>query len=227
MKERQHTKLLIALSIHAAVRGELSAVNVGELEDIGHHIVMREAHPLREPGSAGAIDQKGKVLAGINPSLRIPPSVAGSADAAKVPKPASAAVAAMRAVAAVTDEDDAPFGDAGVAGSLAGDAQQGKLGHDGPGPRVLELEGQLLDGVERVRGRHHAACPQGAKCRGARVHRVGREEGEHVALLPAPPRLQSLAEVVGGLLDIGERVCSTRFRIGEDLFCFYSPPNDD
>lgn len=97
-----------------------------------------------------------------------------------------------------TQEDDALRRDPRPRSRLARLVQKLGLRDEGLRAGVAQLEGQLGDRVQRVRGRGDAAGPQAAAGQHGGVDVVGREEGQHVATAPAPLRLEDVAPKGGG-----------------------------
>jgi hypothetical protein len=111
------------------------------------------------------------------------------------------------------EEDDAVQGEVGFLGGGDGGGEVGELGNEALCAGVAELEGELIDGVERVGGRDGAACPEGAEGEYwglalvlvmdsvavdmvgiTDIDGIGRVERQDVPLLPFPVRLQCFAE---------------------------------
>lgn len=117
----------------------------------------------------------------------------------------------------ITDEDDAVLRDAYGLGRAARRLEEGQLRYDGLGARVAQLERQLGLGVERVGGRADATGPgqaeQGRRC----VDAVGRVEGQDIAALPVPERLEALTECDGDAAQVAKGVAAAGLGVGEDL----------
>lgn len=105
---------------------------------------------------------------------------------------------------------------AGQLGSRQGIAQEGLLGDERPGARVLQLAGELVDGVGRVGGGRDAAGPVDAKVDDGVVDVVGGVEAEDVALAPAVAVDEAGAEAGGEGGDLGVAVGASRVAVYED-----------
>lgn len=173
---------------------------------------MGERDALGQTRGAGAVDDEGGVLAGID--LR--PRTSGALITAAVADLREVAELAL-GIAGVADEDDAVVGDADFAGGLEGDGGEGQLGDDAAGAGVAHLEGELGGRVGRVGGGGGAAGPVRPEQRRRVVHAVRREEPQHVAPPEPPLRPQAPPERRRRVPHLRPRVVSPRVRVRVDL----------
>ena len=148
------------------------------LQDVRHQVAVGEHHALGQARGPARVGQRDEVV--------------------------GAGGRVARAVARVAVEqlvDDADLIDAGAARRLAPAVERVRAGEQRPRPGVLQLEGQLVDRVDRVDRRAHRA-EDGDGVEGDHVlGRVGRVEGDDVALADAAAREDAgrRRDGVGGL----------------------------
>lgn len=150
-------------------------------------------------GAYRAVDNESQVLLGVNCRLLwLEPSRFGS-NVGKVNVLA-------RLIAAIAQQNNLVGRQARDARSLKRNGQERLLSGQEPGARILDLVGELVYGVGRVGGACDTSGPESAKVDDGCVDVVGGVEGEDVAFFPVVHVLETLAEVNGGLLDLGVRV---------------------
>lgn len=82
--------------------------------------------------------------------------------------------------------------------------------------RILQLLGQILGHVGRVGRTGDAAGPVDAKVYDGDVNVVGRVQAHDIALLPVEDMAEALAEFVGEMLDLVERVSPASVAVEEE-----------
>lgn len=185
---------------------------VRQLDEVGDDVSVRQLHALRQARSTRAVHEEGGILLGVEPRA------AGRQQTSPRAADLGEVLELAGRVPRVAEQDDAVLRQADDLGGFDYRGQHRHLRHDTRHLGVLHLEGQLLDRVGRVRRRARAAGPEHAEEDRGVVDIVGREESQDVALLEAPLRLESPAELNRRVPCL--RPCVRSLGVGVDVYLY-------
>lgn len=126
VEKRQHAQKLVTFAINPTSRRPIPPIHIRALQDVGHDVQMRQTHALGQARGARAVDQKHKILFGVDVGL---PEAGGEVDTPDI----GVVPELFGGVGVLADQDDAVVGDAGLLGRFTGRLEEGRLRDDGFG----------------------------------------------------------------------------------------------